>query len=117
MLRSIDRLQQDQAKVLASYRDAAAGSDVVAALPRPGGVTAVTVYARVAQVVTSDATHGPHLLVVRQGWTGTPPAPNDASSEVTRCYPTPNHVVTDYAENEVVRLAVAHSGLLAERLA
>jgi hypothetical protein len=117
MIRSVERLHQDQAAVLASYRDETAGRDSVAALPRPGGVTAVTVYARVSQVVASDATYGPHLLVVRQGWTGTPPAPSDAATDETRCYPTPNHVVADYEVDEIVRLVVAHSCLLAERLA
>ena len=117
MMRSVERLQQDQAAVLASYRDDAAGRDTVASLPRPGGVTAVTVYARVSQVVASDATYGPHLLVVRQGWAGTPPAPSDATADETRCYPTPNHTVTDYEIDEIVRLVVAHSCLMAERLA
>lgn len=117
MLRSVERLHQDQISVLASYREAAKGSGSVASLPRPGGVTAVTVYARVAQIVASDATYGPHLLVVRQAWSGTPPVPSDAVEETTRCYPTPNHAVADYVEDEIVRLVVAHSAWLAERLA
>lgn len=117
MLRTLDRLQQDQAAILAAYRDDTAGRDTVATLPRPGGTTAVTAYARVSQIVAEDATYGPHLLVVRQQFTGTPPMPSDATTEETRCYPTPNHTVTDYEVGEIVRLAVAHSCLMAERLA
>jgi hypothetical protein len=116
MIRSIDRLHQDQAAVLAAYRNDT-NRDTVASLPRPGGVTAVTVYARVSQVIASDETYGPHLLVIRQQWANTPPAPTDATADETRCYPTPNHAVTDYEVNELVRLVVAHSCLLAERLA
>lgn len=116
MFRTLDRLQQDQAAVMAAYRNDAVGHDTVATLPRPGGTTTVTAYARVAQIVTSDPTYGPHLRVVRQQFTGTPPAATDATTEATRCYPTPNHAVTDYGVDEIIRLAVVHSCLLAERL-
>jgi hypothetical protein len=116
MIRTLDRLLRDQAAVLAAYRHDT-GHDTVAALPRPGGLTAVTAYGRVSQIIAADPTYGPHLLVIRQQWTGDPPTPTDATTDETRCYPTPNHAVTDYAANDLVRLAVAHSCLLAERLA
>lgn len=117
MLRTLDRLQQDQAALVAAYRTDTAARDTIAALPRPGGTTAVTAYARVSHIVTSDPTYGPHLRVVRQKFTGTPPSPTDATTEATRCYPTPNHTVSDFEVGELVRLIVAHSCLLAERLA
>ncbi len=117
MIRSIDELVRDQADILAGYRQESAGRESVAMLPRPGGSTALAVFARVSSVVSVDATYGPHLLVVIQKWSGTPPTISDSSAAAVRCYPTPNHVVADYSVDETVRLSAAHGAMVAEKLA
>ena len=56
---------------MSSFREAAAAvRGSVAVLPRPGGSLALAVYGRLAVVVTSDPDYGPHLMVVRQTWSG-----------------------------------------------
>ncbi len=117
MIRSIEQLQRDQAAILASYRDDPANRETIVSLPRPGGVTAIAVYARVSAVIASDPTYGPHLMVVRQKWTGTPPMLVDAPVPESRCYPSPNHAVTAYTVGQVVRLVAAHGAMIAEWLA
>jgi len=111
------RLQQDQAAVLASYREQTARQQAVVALSSPPDTWAVTVYARVSAVVASDPIYGPHLVVVRQRWTGTPPVLTAAGAPEARCYPAPDHTVADYTAGEAVRLVVAHRAMIAERLA
>ena len=78
---------------------------------------ALAVYGRVSSVVSSDPDYGPHLVVVRQKWSGTPPTVSDESSPEVRCYPTPNHTVSDYSVNDYVRIEAAHGAMVAERLA
>lgn len=116
MIRDMDKLLGDQAGILSSYREQRAARAEVAVLPRPGGSIALCVYGRVSAVVGVDPDYGPHLLVVRQQWVGTPPTVADASGVATRCYPTPNRAVGDYAVNEYVRMAVAHGAMVAEKL-
>jgi len=101
---------------MSSFREESAARGSVAVLPRPGGSIALAVYGRVASVVTSDPDYGPHLMVVRQTWSGTPPTVSDASGAQVRCYPTPNHTVSDYSVNDYVRIEAAHGAMVAEAL-
>ena len=117
MIRGLETLRRDQGEILSSWRAESADGGEVALLPRPGGGTAPVVYGRVSSVVTSDGTYGPHLMVVRQQWSGTPPTVSDASTPAVRCYPTPNHTVSDYSVNDYVRIVAAHGAMVAEALA
>ncbi len=116
MIRSVETLRRDQAEIMSSFREESAARGSVAVLPRPGGSIALAVYGRVASVVTSDPDYGPHLMVVRQTWSGTPPTVSDASGAQVRCYPTPNHTVSDYSVNDYVRIEAAHGAMVAEAL-
>jgi len=116
MIRSIEKLQLDQSEIMSSYRQERTLPDSVAVLPRPGGSTAVSVFGRVTQVITSDPDYGPHLIVKRQQWTGTPPAASDSSVPAVRCYPTPNNSVTDYATDEYVLILTANGAMVAGKL-
>ena len=117
MNRSAGSHRRDQAEILTSYRSEQGRPVEVAVLPRPGGATAAVAYGRVSAVVASDPTYGPHLMVVRQVWTGTPPTVADAEGEPIRCYPTPNLAVADYAVGDYVRIAAARGARVAEALA
>ena len=117
MIRSTETLRRDQAEIMSSFRQETSRSGSVAALPRPGSGLSLVVFGRVSAVVTSDPVYGPHLMVVRQQWSGTPPTVSDSLVPAVRCYPTPNHAVTDYAVNDYVRIAASHGALVAEALA
>ncbi len=117
MIRSLETLRRDQTEILSSWRAEERIQSEVAQLPRPGGVIAPAIYGRVSSVVTSDPTYGPHLMVMRQQWSGTPPTVSDASTPEVRCYPAPNHTVSDYAVNDYVRITAAHGAMVAETLA
>ncbi len=117
MNRSAESLRRDQAEVLTGYRGERARAREVAVLPRPGGAMAAVAYGRVSAVVASDPTYGPHLVVVRQVFSGTPPTASDGESEPMRCYPTPNRTVADYAVGDKVRIAAARGAMVAEALA
>jgi hypothetical protein len=117
MIRPLDKLRRDQAAILDSFREESAARGSVAVLPRPGGALNLAVYGRISDVVTSDATYGPHLVVVRQRWSGTPPTPGDVAESSVRCYPSPGRAVGDYAEDEYVRILAAHGAMVAEKLA
>ena len=56
-------------------------------------------------------------MVARQTWSGTPPTVSDASDAQVRCYPTPNHTVSDYGVDDYVRIVAAHGAMVAEQLA
>ncbi len=116
-MRRLDALRRDQRDVLESYRQEGQRPDSVALLPRPGGVLAPVVYGRVTEVVGSDPTHGPHVRVVRQRWTGRPPVRSDVEGTAVRCYPTPNRTVADYSVGDFVRLVAARGAMVAEALA
>ncbi len=115
MNRSAEVLRRDQAEILRAYRGERARAGEVAVLPRPGGAGAAVIYGRVSEVVPSDPTYGPHLMVVRQVWSGVPPQISDGEAAV-RCYPTPNRTVSDYAVNDYVRIAAMRGAMVAERL-
>lgn len=99
------------------FRVYSGGGGAVVVLPRPGGSIALAVYGRVAVVVGSDPTYGPHLMVARQVWSGTPRVPSDGTSAQVRCYPGPGHSVNDYEVNDYVRIEAAHGAMVAELLA
>jgi len=114
MVRSAETLRRDQAAILESYREEL--SPPLPLAERAGSVlpTVAVVYGRVSSVVTTDPTYGPHLMVVRQVWSGVPPTVSDGDAVAVRCYPTPNHVVGDYSVNDYVRVVSARGALLAE---
>lgn len=116
MNRSRSVLRSLQAEVLAEYRAARTTTSPATLAPRPG-VTSVAAYGRVVSIITSDAEHGAHLVVVRLTWAGTPPAPTDAAGAETRCYPAPGRTVAAFSVNELVRLAPALGAMMAEKLA
>ena len=116
MIRSVETLRRDQEEIMSWFREESAKSGSVAFLPRPGGAIALAVYGRVSSVVTSDEDYGPHLVVVRQQWSGIPPTVSDASAATVRCYPTPNRTVNNYSVDEYVRIATAHGAMVAEKL-
>ena len=117
MIRSLQTLRRDQTGIMDAYRQEQTLQGSVAVLPRPGGVIAPAVYGRVDSVVTSDPTYGAHLMVVRQKFTGTPPAVSDISGATVRCYPTPNRTVSDYQVDDYVRVAPGRGAMIAEPLA
>ena len=112
-IRSLSRLGEDQAAVLAAYRARNRDGDV---RPAADGAHVVATVGKVTSVVTSDPSYGAHLVVASQEFSGTPPSASDAPKPSLRAYPTPNRVVTDYAVNEYVQLAVARGALLALKL-
>ncbi len=117
MIRSMETLRRDQAEIISAFRRESAARGSVAVLPRPGVPLALAVYGRVASLVSSDQTYGPHLMVARQTWSGTPPTVLDAPDAQVRCYPTPNHTVSDYNVDDYVRIVAAHGAMVAEQLA
>ena len=115
-IRSIEQLKRDQAGLLAEYRDRLGAGP-------SGGAAAMTVsrpalqWGRVTQVVTSDETYGPHLMVQGYLYTGSPPALTQAAAAALRCYPAPGKTVSDYAVNDYVRLTPTGVAAIAERMA
>ncbi len=65
-----------------------------------------SVLGKITQVVGSDPTYGPHLVVQPQEYTGAPPSASDSIANALRCYPTSNHVVGDYAVDEFVSIQI-----------
>lgn len=117
MIRPAETLKRDQSDILASYRDEKGAVAAPTTLPRPGLASTLGVYGRVSSVVVSDETYGPHLLIARQQWTGTPPTASDAPTPEIVCYPGPNHEIGDYSTGDYVRIVVAHGAMIAELLA
>jgi hypothetical protein len=115
MIRDMEKLRRNQAEVMDSYKEEAERSNQPAMLPRPGNVVSVVTFGRVTEVVSTDTTFGPHLLVVRQQWNGTPPAASDSTMPCVRCYPSPNHTTGDYGVNEYVRISTVHGAKIAEK--
>lgn len=116
MIRSIESLRREQDVVLTQYRESRTAPAPWANLPGAGGVSTAVTYGRVSVVVTSDATHGPHLEVVKQVWTGSPPTPSDVTDSLLRCYPAPGTVVSDYLVNDYVRVTPTHGAMIADPL-
>ena len=115
-IRSTGTLRQVQEEILDAYRAQ------LSAIPEPPAVEAPVEpparhLARVSAVVTSDATYGPHLMVVPQSLSGSPPTPSDSAIPAQRAYPTPNHSVSDYSVNDYVAVWAVRGARLAVRLA
>jgi len=116
MIRSLATLRRDQLDILNAHRQERTAGGTVAVLPRPGGVIAPVVYGRVTSIVPVDTTYGPHMVVARQRFIGTPPQASDIPGVTVRCYPTPNRAVGDYSIGDYVRLAPCRGAMLAEAL-
>lgn len=113
-VRSPSQLRQDQARL---RLDAASPVSVETIEVALRSEQPKQLLGRVSQVVTTDAVRGPHLRVVAQVHTGTPPKPTDASAHDTVRYPPPGRSVTDYAVGEYVWLIDVKGARLAAKLA
>ncbi len=104
-IRSREQRQEDAERILDEYRarlSGAAGED----REEPSSAMPTSVLGKVTQVVGSDPTYGPHLVVQPQEYIGAPPTTADSIANTVRCYPTPNHVVGDYAVDEFVSMQI-----------
>ncbi len=104
-IRSRQQRKEDAERILAEYRarlTGATGED----REEPSLAMPTSVLGKVTQVVSSDPTYGPHLVVQPQEYTGTPPSAADSIANTLRCYPTPNHVVGNYAVDEFVSIQI-----------
>jgi len=104
-IRSRKQRKEDAERILAEYRERLSGS-AGDEREEPSPAMPTSVLGKITQVVGSDATYGPHLVVQPQEYTGTPPAAADSIANTLRCYPTPNHAVGDYAVNEYVSIQI-----------
>ena len=104
-IRSRQQQQEDAERILAEYlASTQVGGDEDSqepSLPMP-----TSLLGKITTVVTSDATYGPHLVVQPQEYTGVPPTAADSITSTIRTYPTPNHVVGDYAVDEFVAIQI-----------
>ena len=119
-IRSIERLRRVQAEMLKEFQASAeSGSAGPVVRSGAGGESEGLVLhlGRVSQVVTSDGTYGPHLMVVPQRVSGTPPTPSDTSVPAQRAYATPNNSVSSYSVNDYVVVWIIRGARLAVRLA
>ena len=104
-IRSRQQRQEDAERILTDYltgTKGGAGEDE----QEPSPAMPASVLGKVTQVVGSDPTYGPHLVVQPQQYTGAPPTTADSIANTIRCYPTPNHVVGDYAVDEYVSIQI-----------
>ena len=104
-IRSREQRKVDAERILAEYRArlrGSAGED----REEPSLAMPTSVLGKITQVVGSDPTYGPHLVVQPQEYTGTPPTTTDSIANTLRCDPTPNNVVADYAVNEFVAIQI-----------
>ncbi len=104
-IRSREQRQEDAERILAEYRARLSGS-ADEDREEPSLAMPASVLGKITQVVSSDPTYGPHLVVQPQEYTGTPPAAADSIANTLRCYPTPIHVVGDYAVDEFVSIQI-----------
>ncbi len=103
--RSREQRKEDAERILTEYRarlSSAAGED----REEPSLAMPASVLGKITQVVGSDPTYGPHLVIQPQEYTGTPPSASDSIANTVRCYPTSNHVVGDYAVDEFVSIQI-----------
>ncbi len=104
-IRSREQRQEDAERILDEYRERLSGfADEDREEPSLSMPTSVL--GKITLVVGSDPTYGPHLVVQPQEYTGTPPSASDSIANTIRCYPTPNHVVGDYAVNDFVSIQI-----------
>jgi len=104
-IRSREQRKEDAERILAEYRERLSGS-AGDEREEPSPAMPASVLGKITQVVGSDPTYGPHLVVRPQEYTGTPPSASDSIASTVRCYPTPNHVVGDYAVDEFVSIQI-----------
>lgn len=107
-VRSIGELKSAQSRMLTAYKTERHTS--AAEVDQQGDAENVNPdigIGRVDQVVTSDATFGPHLKIALQHFSGAPPVATDASTTLQVFYPSPGKSVNDYAVNERVGLMTA----------
>lgn len=119
-VRTLTKLKEDQVALLSAHRSRLTDNATGEALQlggSPEGRSTVSVIAKVATVVASDPTYGPHLVVQIQEFSGTPTVASAANIADLRAYPTPNHVVGDYSVNEYISLLTVRGALLAAKLA
>ena len=104
-IRSREQRKEDAERILAEYLASTqvGGGEVSQepSLPMP-----TSLLGKITQVVTSDATYGPHLVVQPQEYTGAPPTASDSIANTIRTYPTPNHIVGDYAVDEFISIQI-----------
>lgn len=115
MTRPLEDLQRHQLTILAAYRvDREPRPAVPAWGSSPGG--SEIAYGRVVDIVDADPVYGPHLLVMRQAWQGTPPAAADAGVAPIRCYPAPMSTVRSFGTDELVRVFAIDGAMIVEAL-
>lgn len=115
MPRSIEDLRQHQLAILAAYRaDRQPRPAVQVGGSSPGG--SEVGYGRVVDIVDADPVYGPHLLVVRQAWHGTPPVAADAGVAPVRCYPDPLRTVRSFGLDDLVRILAIDGAMVVEKL-
>ena len=104
-IRSRGQRKEGAERIRAEYRArlrGSAGED----REEPSLAMPTSVLGKITQVVGSDPTYGPHLVVQPLEYTGTPPSASDSIANTVRCYPTPNHVVGDYAVDEFISIQI-----------
>ncbi len=104
-IRSREQRQEDAERILEEYRVRLSGS-ADEDREEPSLAMPTSVLGKITQVVGSDPAYGPHLVVQPQEYTGLPPSASDSIANTIRCYPTPNHVVGDYAVDEFVSIQI-----------
>jgi hypothetical protein len=115
-VRPIAQLRREQQEMLDALREMETEASTATIETSPESGEPTYRLARVTQVVTSDPTYGPHLLVVPQILSGTPPTPSDRDVSAGRAYPTPNRSVSDYSADEYVAVWKIDAVWLAARL-
>jgi hypothetical protein len=114
-VRSLDELRRHQTAMLDAYRELMRPAQTVQASYAP--VSAAVHFGQVDSVVSSDPTHGPHLVIQPIVFSGSPPAPTHAPLATLRCYPAPGLAVAAYGPGDYVSITVAAGAVIAERLA
>ncbi len=71
---------------------------------------------RITAVVSSDPTHGPHLVIKPQVFSDRPPVPSDSAIPTQIAYPTPTRTVGDYQVDEYVALWITKGAAWAVKL-
>ena len=105
-VRPREQRAEDAEQILADYLAGTAGGAAGQETGNLAVAMPTSVLGKITQVVGSDPTYGPHVVVQPQEYVGTPPAVADSVANTIRCYPTPNHVVGDYAVDEFVSIQI-----------
>ena len=112
-VRSLSRLHQDQAALLAEYRSRGEPEEPARTAE---SVAPVTTIGRITGMVYYHPTIGPHVLVRPYTYTGTPPypLPTDLPEQIAR--PTPNNTVFAYSIDEYVEIRTVRGARMAVKL-